>query len=77
VENPTLEVPVGSVVQIVLENDDPVPHQFAISDFDVRSEILNRWDRLTAMFAADEAGRFTYVCLIPPGRMDGTIVVTP
>ena len=48
-ENPTLEVPLGSVVQIVLENDGPVPHQFAISDFDVRSEILNQEDRLTAM----------------------------
>ena len=76
-ENPFLEVPLSSVVQIVLENDGPVPHQFAISDFDVRSEILNQGDRLTAMFTADEAGRFTYVCLIHPCRMDGTIVMTP
>ena len=76
-ENPTLEVPAGSVVQIVLENDGPVPHQFAISDFDLRSEILNQGGRLIAMFTADEAGRFTYVCLIHPGRMDVTIVVTP
>ncbi len=60
-ENPFLEVPLSSVVQIVLENDGPVPHQFAISDFDVRTEILNQGDRLTAMFTADEAGRFTYV----------------
>ena len=77
VENPTLEVPFGSVVQIVLENDDPFAHQFEIADFDVSTGILNQGDRLTVMFTADEAGRFTYVCLIHPGRMDGTIVVSP
>ncbi len=77
VENPTLDVPLGSVVRIVLENDDPVPHRFAIADFDVRTETLNEGDSSTVMFTADEAGRFTYVCLIHPGRMDGTIVVSP
>ncbi len=77
VENPTLEVPLGSEVRIVLENDDPIPHNFAMVDFDIRTEILNEGDRLTVMFTADEAGRFAYFCPIHPGLMDGIIVVGP
>jgi plastocyanin len=77
VENPTLEVPLGSEVRIVLENDDPIPHNFAMVDFDIRTEILDEGDRLTVMFTADEAGRFAYFCPIHPGLMDGIIVVGP
>ncbi len=77
VENPTLEVPFGSEVRIVLENDDPIAHNFAIAQFDIRTEILEEGDTLTVMFTADTVGNIRYSCPIHPGLMDGVILVSP
>ncbi len=77
-ENPTLDVPVGSVVEIVLENDDTRAHNFAIDDFGIRTRRLavNEGDRLTLIFIVEEVGTFTYRCPLHPNIMDGEIVVS-
>ena len=79
VENPTLDVPVGSVVEIVLENDDTRAHNFAIDDFGIRTRRLavNEGDSLSVLFIVEEAGNFTYRCPLHPNIMDGEIVVVP
>ncbi len=72
-----IEVPLGSVVEIEIFNEDDVPHQFAIDEFNIRIDRINSGESATVSFIADREGTFRYRCVIHPVIMDGAIVVTP
>ena len=76
-QNPMIEVPLGSVVEIEIFNEDNVPHQFAIDEFSIRIDRINSGESATVSFIADREGTFRYRCVIHPVIMDGAIVVTP
>lgn len=76
-QNPMIEVPLGSVVEIEIFNEDNVPHQFAIDEFNIRIDRINSGESATVSFIADREGTFRYRCVIHPVIMDGAIVVTP
>ncbi len=76
-QNPMIEVPLGSVVEIEIFNEDNVPHQFAIDEFNIRIDRINSGESATVSFIADKEGTFRYLCVIHPVIMDGAIVVTP
>lgn len=76
-QNPMIEVPLGSVVEIEIFNEDNVPHQFAIDEFGIRIDRINSGESATVSFIADREGTFRYRCVIHPVIMDGAIMVTP
>lgn len=76
-QNPMIEVPLGSVVEIEIFNEDNVPHQFAIDEFSIRIDRINSGESATVSFIADREGTFRYRCVIHPVIMDGAIMVTP
>ena len=69
--------PACSVVEIEIFNEDNVPHQFAIDEFNIRIDRINSGESATVSFIADREGTFRYRCVIHPVIMDGAIVVTP
>ena len=77
VENPRIELPQGSIVEIDIINDDNVPHQFAIDGLNIGANRINPGESVTISFGVPRAGTFQYRCVIHPVVMDGEIVVTP
>ncbi len=79
VANPTLNVPLGAVVQINLVNGDGATHDISVPDFAVKSNQLNDKGASTSIvFKADKKGVFTYICSLPghvAAGMIGKIVV--
>ncbi|GAA5016061.1 hypothetical protein GCM10025794_04160 [Massilia kyonggiensis] len=77
--NPTLNVPVGAVVQINLVNGDGATHDLGVADFGVKSNQLNDKGASTAIvFRATKKGTFDYICTLPghvQAGMIGKIVV--
>jgi len=77
VENPRIELPQGSIVEIDIINGDNVPHQFAIDGLNIGANRINPGESVTISFGVPRAGTFQYRCVIHPVVMDGEIVVTP
>lgn len=79
VDNPTLKVPLGAVVQITLIDGDGAEHNIAVPDFGANSDhVLAKGASTVIVFRADKAGRFPYFCTLPGHRqagMEGTLVV--
>ncbi|MFC5549179.1 copper-containing nitrite reductase [Massilia aerilata] len=77
--NPTLNVPVGAVVQINLVNGDGATHDISVKDFDAKSNQVNdKGASTTIVFRANKKGTFDYVCSLPghvQAGMIGKIVV--
>jgi nitrite reductase (NO-forming) len=77
--NPTLNVPVGAVVQINLVNGDGATHDLTVADFGVKSNQINDKGASTAIvFRATKKGVFDYICSLPghvQAGMIGKIVV--
>lgn len=74
----TMTVNEGDTVRITLVNDDNMPHDFVLDEFDARTEILNTGETETIEFVADEAGTFEYYCSVGNHRamgMVGTLIV--
>lgn len=72
VVNPTLEVPVGAVVQITLVNGDGALHDIVVPDFGAASErIVGQGSSTTIVFRADKEGEFYYYCSVPGHRQAG------
>jgi len=79
---PTLTVAQGDTVTITLHSTDGVGHEFLI-DYN-GNEAADSGEPLstaftsttTVTFVASQAGTFTYYCVIHPGSMKGTFVVT-
>ena len=79
VQNPTLQVAEGEVVQITLINGDGMEHDVAIPDLGAHSEhISSKGSSTTFTFTADQAGSFAYYCTVPGHRqagMEGLFIV--
>lgn len=78
-ENPTLNVKQGEVVQVTLINGDGVLHDISFPDFGATSDRINAIGASTSVvFRADKEGEFFYFCNLPGHRqagMEGKIVV--
>ena len=79
IDNPTLQVPVGAVVQITLIDGDGAEHNIAVPDFGAASDhVLAKDASAVIVFHADKAGTFPYFCQLPGHRqagMEGKLVV--
>ncbi|MDE2090630.1 MAG: nitrite reductase, copper-containing [Gammaproteobacteria bacterium] len=79
VDNPTLTVPLNSVVQITLIDGDGSEHDISIPAFKVLSNhVVGKRASTVVVFRADTAGRYDYFCTLPGHRqagMQGTLVV--
>ena len=79
VDNPTLQVAQGAVVQITLIDGDGAEHNIAVPDFHASSDHVLAKDASTVIvFRADKGGSFAYYCELPGHRqagMEGKLVV--
>src|SRR5690242_437066 len=74
VDNPTLQVAQGAVVQITLIDGDGAEHNIAVPDFHVSSDHVMAKDASTVIvFRADKAGSFEYYCELPGHRQAGMV----
>ena len=71
-DNPTLKVPEGAVVQITLIDGDGVEHNVAVPDFNAHSDhVLAKDASAVIVFRADKSGTFPYYCELPGHRQAG------
>jgi heme/copper-type cytochrome/quinol oxidase subunit 2 len=75
--NPTIVVPAGAQVRVVLRNDDPgVIHDFAVKSLDVAIKPLRAaGEGVTTFRAPDRPGRHEYICNPHAVMMRGTLIV--
>jgi plastocyanin len=66
-----LKVPLGSVVEIRVENQGSAPHTFTIHQFDADTGVLNPGESKAIKFRADEAGTFEIMCDVPGHYQSG------
>jgi len=72
VDNPTLQVAEGAVVQITLIDGDGAEHNIAVPDFGAASDhVLAKGASAVIVFRADKAGTFPYFCQLPGHRQAG------
>lgn len=72
--NPTLEVPVGAVVQITLINGDGAEHDIAVPAYDAISDhILAKEASTVIAFTAKNEGEFEYYCTLPGHKAAGMV----
>ncbi|MCI0438645.1 MAG: cupredoxin domain-containing protein [Chloroflexi bacterium] len=77
--NPTLRVPLGSVVQVNLQNHMGGEFDIYFPDFEAKSERVAGGSKASIVFVADEAGEFVYYSTVPGHReagLEGRIVVS-
>lgn len=77
--NPTLRVPLGSVVQVTLENHGDGEYDLYFPDFEAKSERVAGGSTTSIVFVADKEGEFPYYSTVPGHRevgLEGRIVVT-
>ncbi len=79
VDNPTLKVAPGAVVQITLIDGDGAEHDISVPEFQALSNHVVGMNASTVIvFRADQTGRFDYFCTLPGHRqagMEGKLVV--
>lgn len=77
--NPTLQVELGQVVDIVLVNGDGVQHNLFLDGYEDHSaDVLQVGDEARVVFTADQPGTLAYYCAIPGHRqagMEGVLAV--
>ncbi|HEX2668087.1 MAG TPA: copper-containing nitrite reductase [Gammaproteobacteria bacterium] len=74
VDNPTLQVDEGAVVQITLIDGDGAEHNIAVPDFGASSDHVVAKDASTVIvFRADKSGTFEYYCELPGHRQAGMV----
>ena len=75
---PTITVNLGDTVRIEFTNDDAMPHDWVLDEFDARTEILQTGEFEAIEFVADQVGEFEYYCSVGQHRergMVGTLIV--
>jgi len=77
--NPTLEVAVGDLVEIILVSGDGNRHDIVAPDLAIKSSMVTDLGAETSViWEATEAGEFAYWCSVPGHRaagMEGLIVI--
>lgn len=77
--NPDLEVQSGDLVSVKIESSDGIPHDFAIPDLNVQSQLVTGKDASTDLvFEIEEKGNFLYFCTVPGHRqagMEGRLII--
>ncbi len=77
--NPDLTVSVGDAIRVVIVNEDGVPHDFSIPDFNVQTPmVMGKGSLADALFIADKSGIFSFFCSISGHRqagMEGKLIV--
>lgn len=77
--NPDLEVQSGDLVSVKIESSDGIPHDFAIPDLNVQSQLVTGKDASTHMvFEIKDTGDFSYFCTVPGHRqagMEGRLII--
>lgn len=77
--NPTLRIPLGSVVQVTLQNHGGGEYDIYFPDFEAKSERVAGGSSTSIVFVADKEGEFVYYSTVPGHReagLEGRIVVT-
>ncbi len=70
--NPEMRVPEGAVVQVNLVNGDGAIHDFAIPEFNVKSDQIGGKGSATAVvLRANKSGVFEYLCTLPGHKAAG------
>lgn len=75
-----LRVPLGSVVEIRVENQGQIPHTFTIHRFEADTGVLEPGESKNVKFRANEAGGFEIMCDVPghyQSGMKATLEVAP
>ena len=79
VDNPTLQVPLGAVVQITLIDGDGAEHNIAVPDFNANSDhVLAKDASAVIVFRADKSRDVPLLLRVAgpsPGWMEGKLVV--
>ncbi len=81
IPGPTLTVSQGDSVTITLKSTDGATHEFFIDynnngALDAGEPVSSTFTNTTTLtFTANQAGSFTYYCLIHPSAMKGTFIV--
>jgi nitrite reductase (NO-forming) len=77
--NPDLVANPGDVVEILLINGDGAPHDLALPDMNIATEIISgQGTEAVLKFRADQEGRIAYICSVPGHRqagMEGALIV--
>ncbi len=77
--NPDLVAGAGDTARVVLVNDDGIPHDFAIPELYVQTQLTADRDQSTfVVFEAGESGSYTYFCTVSGHRqmgMEGRFIV--
>ncbi len=74
-DTPEIILSVGDNVLLILENVDPILHDFFVEDLDIFVE-NGRGLTTVVAFTADQAGSFPFICTVPghrEGGMEGII----
>ncbi len=74
-----ITVSVGDNVLLILENVDPILHDFFVEDLDIFVE-NGRGLTTVVAFTADQPGTFPFICTVPghrEGGMEGIIRIQP
>ncbi len=70
--NPEMRVPEGTVVQVNIVNGDGAIHDFAIPEFNLKSDQIGGKGSATAVvFRASKSGVFEYLCTLPGHKAAG------
>ena len=70
---PTITVNLGDTVRIEFANDDAMPHDWVLDEFDARTEILQTGEFEAIEFVADQVGEFEYYCSVGQHRANGMV----
>ncbi len=74
-----ITVSVGDNVLLILENVDPILHDFFVEDLDIFVE-NGRGQTTVVAFTAEQPGSFPFICTVPghlEGGMEGIIRIQP
>jgi plastocyanin len=69
--NPDMIVNQGDLVRIEFTNDDAMPHDWVLDEFNAKTEIIQRGGSTFVEFVASEAGMFEYYCNVGQHRANG------
>ena len=69
--NPDMVVNQGDLVRIEFINDDSMPHDWVIDEFDAATEIIRTGESSIIEFVADTSGEYEYYCTVGSHRAQG------